>query len=167
MELWSLLLWEKLVIWVNFFGKKKTNVRLDGLEKFCWDLIEWRNWNWFWFWLGLITNCYLLCADELISTSPKSRISEETNYTDVSAMKTPEVEAFSTPNYNNYCYEHPNSSSSSSKHQFHAEFLADKQTILSLSRKLPLSSGDPLFSFSLSLNFIFRFDRKKDMGIEH
>ncbi|XP_022146436.1 uncharacterized protein LOC111015652 [Momordica charantia] len=80
-------------------------------------------------------------ADELISTSPKSRISEETNYTDVSAMKTPEVEAFSTPNYNNYCYEHPNSSSSSSKHQFHAEFLADKQTILSLSRKLPLSSG--------------------------
>ncbi|KAL0541778.1 hypothetical protein IC582_021835 [Cucumis melo] len=81
-----------------------------------------------------------ISTDEGISSSPKSRLSnEETSMEAI--MKTQDVETYSTPNYYyEHHHHHPNSSSSSSSKSH--KFEADQKSIFSMSTNLPISTGD-------------------------
>ncbi|KAA0067591.1 protein XRI1 [Cucumis melo var. makuwa] len=83
---------------------------------------------------------YSIVIDEGISSSPKSRLSnEETSMEAI--MKTQDVETYSTPNYYyEHHHHHPNSSSSSSSKSH--KFEADQKSIFSMSTNLPISTGD-------------------------
>ncbi|XP_038874964.1 uncharacterized protein LOC120067481 [Benincasa hispida] len=114
----------------------------------CWSALEGYDWNNQIDDMNNNNNYYYyhnydaVSTEEGISSSSKSRMSEETS---MDMMKTQEVDTYSTPNY---YYEHydPNSSSSSNSSKLHkveaeAEFLADKESIFSISRNLPISTG--------------------------
>ena len=103
-----------------------------------------------------VFNFFVDLADEGISSSPKSRLSnEETSMEAI--MKTQDVETYSTPNYYyEHHHHHPNSSSSSSSKSH--KFEADQKSIFSMSTNLPISTG---FFFLSLFSFFLLFIKRK------